>query len=152
HGPLEERLRRAGVPPLREVGVDHLPVLVDGAGAVRVPPAEGAVRLVHAPLRAHPPQVLPGRGAKQREEALHPAVDAAPLPLTPPSGEPFGNIRIAQPEAGVPPDGQGDHVVGKAPAREGAGRPGGEPPPARVTAPALPTEAGLPVPPRRPVA
>src|SRR4051794_3084645 len=65
-------------------------------------------------------------------------------------GQPLGDVGVAEMVADVSADRRGDHVVVEAALGEGTGRASGEPAPTLVAAPALPAQAGPPVPPGSP--
>ncbi len=96
HGVLEERLRRLGIAALREVGIDHLPILIDRAVDVGPLPIEAHVGFIDSPL---PPNWLPmhtGRFPEQREEALDPAVYGTAINREPTLGKPLDDAGIAE--------------------------------------------------------
>ena len=74
---------------------------------------------------------------EEREEALDPAVDGAPLNRETPLGKPFDNVGVAQAIAHVPAHSQGDDIIGEGMMRESTGGAGGKPSSAIVAAPPL---------------
>lgn len=58
--------------------------------------------------------------AKQWKEPLDPTIHRAAIDAEPPLGEPLDDVRIAQPIADIPANGQGDQVIRKAIPRERA--------------------------------
>src|SRR5215468_7043441 len=62
--------------------------------------------------------VFSRRLAKQRKEALHPAIDGALIDQDAALGQPLADLGVAQPVAHIRAHGQGDDVVWEAAARE----------------------------------
>ncbi len=136
-GTREERLGSLSVPPLREVGVNDLPVFVDGTLDVGPRPVQTRVRFINAPPRADWPSVHTCSCAKHRQEALDPAIDGAAVNVEAPLGEPLDDVGIAQAVPDVPTHSQGDDIIGEDMVREGARGTRGEPASTRIAAPAL---------------
>ena len=108
---FEESLRCLGIPPLREVGVNDLPVLVDGTLDVGPRPVQTRVRFINAPPRADWPSVHTCSCAKHRQEALDPAIDGAAVNDETTLSKPLDDIGVTQAIPDVPAHSQGDHVV-----------------------------------------
>ncbi len=115
---LKECLRCPGIAALRKVSVNHLPILVNRAIDVGPLPVQTGVRFIDAPLHANRSTMRTGSFPKQREEPLDPAVDRAAVDDEASLYEPLDHIGVAQAEANVPADRQGDHVVRKSIVRE----------------------------------
>ncbi len=144
-GPLEKGVRRRGIPPLREVGVNHLAILVDRPVDVRPCAGKSRVRFINAPRAADRLPMRTCGGLEQWQEALDPAIDRATVNDEAALREPLDDIRIAQTIANIPAHGHGNHVVWKAMVGEGAGGAGSKAASAVVTPPALAAQSGLSV-------
>ena len=95
---------------------DH--TLIDGSIDIVPAAADPSIGLVDSPVltdrRSKPASCL----AKQRQIALHPAIDGALIDQDAAFGQPFADFRVTEAVAHIPADGQGDDVVGKGAARE----------------------------------
>jgi len=138
--PLKERLRRLGVPPLREVGVNHLPILINCAVDIRPASLRRNICLVNAPFPTNWLSVSTGSLLEQREEALNPAIDGAAVNDEPTFGEPLDDVGVTQSISDVPAHGQRDYIIREAVVREGTCRASREPASAVVAAPAVSTQ------------
>ena len=104
---LKPRVGRAQV-------VHDLPVLVDGAVAGGPGPPEAAVGLGAPPPPAHRLAVPPRGELERRQEALHPAVDGAPVDRDPPLGQQLLHVAVAEAEPAGPPHRVADELPGRA--------------------------------------
>ncbi len=117
---LEERLRRFGVPPLRKVGVNDLPILVDRPVDVGPFPVETTIGLIDLPFSTNWTSMLTGSVSEERQKPLDPAIDGAAVNNKTTFCKPLHDIGIAQAVPDVPAYRQGNHIIGKAMVREGA--------------------------------
>ena len=145
NSPLKERLRCSGVPPLREEGVNNLPIFINGAVDIRPAPLQTDICLIDAPLGANSSSVSACGIAEKWKESLDPAVDRTAINDATTLGEPLHDVGVAQSIAHVPAYSQGDDIIGEGMIGEGAGGAGGKPSPAIVAAPSLAAESGLPI-------
>ncbi len=102
---FEKDLGSFSIAPLREVGVDDLASLIDGAVDVGPFAIEAGVRLINPPCAANRVPVGPGGVLEQRQEALDPAINRATLDDEAPFGEPLDDVSIAQAIPNVPAHG-----------------------------------------------
>jgi hypothetical protein len=72
---LEEPTRRLAIPPRRDIHVDDLPELVDGAVDIPPPTGDLHIGLVHLPAISHAVPAGPSGVGQQRCEPQHPPVD-----------------------------------------------------------------------------
>lgn len=93
---LEECLRCCGIPPITEVHVDDLPVLVERAIVVALALTDLQARLIDPPACANRGAMGTGRSDEPRGEGLHPVVDRAGVDLDAPLRKPLHHIGIAQ--------------------------------------------------------
>lgn len=94
-GMFEERLRHFGVPPLRKVRIDHLPILINRTVDIGPAPLQTDIRLINAPVVTNGTSIEAGSFAKQREEALDPSVDRAAVNDETTLRKPFHHIGVA---------------------------------------------------------
>ena len=113
NSPLKERLRCSGVPPLREEGVNNLPIFINGAVDIRPAPLQTDICLIDAPLGANSSSVSACGIAEKWKESLDPAVDRTAINDEAPLREPLDDISITQAVPDIPADGQGNDVVGE---------------------------------------
>src|SRR5215470_5575222 len=78
------------------LGVHDLAVSVDGAIDVVPASADASVRLVHPPVGTDRVAVCSRRLAKQRKEALHPAINDALIDQHAALGKPLAHFGVAQ--------------------------------------------------------
>ncbi len=111
---FEESLGSLRVTALRDVRVDHVPILVNRAVDVRLRPVQTRVRFINAPLRTDGTAIRTSSLLKQWQEALDPAIDRAAINNETALREPFDNVGVTQAVANIPADRQSDHVIREA--------------------------------------
>ncbi len=89
HGPLEEGLRCLGIPPSREIGINHLPILINRTVNVRPLAGESGVGFVDPPRCANGSSVNAGGVLEPGQEALDPPINRAPIDDQPSLREPL---------------------------------------------------------------
>lgn len=140
---LEERLGSLGVAPLRKVGIDHLPILVDRSVDIGPASLEPDICLVNPPFCADWTSMSAGSLTEEWQKPLDPAIHGAPVNHQASLGEPLDDIGGAQAVANVPANCQSDNIIGEGVVGESTARPDSKPASARIAAPSLFAKSGL---------
>ena len=118
----EECARRSDVSSLRDVHVDHLPMLVDRPVDEGPDPGDLDVGLVDKPPIPGQVPDRPGRVDQQRGEPLHPPIECDVVDLDATLGEKLFEVPVGQPVSEVPPHRHRDHLAREPETSERGGR------------------------------
>lgn len=97
--------------PLREIGINHLSVLVDRPIDVGPLPVQASVRFIYAPFCPDRASMDTGSFAKQWQEPLDSTVDRATVHDKTTFGEPLDDVGVAQAVPNVPANCQSDNII-----------------------------------------
>ncbi len=118
----EEGVGCLRIAPLRNIGIDHLAILVDRPVEVGPATLQADIPCIDAPPIAEWSAIGAGGFPKQREQALDPALDGAAIHHEPAFSEPRDDVGVAEAIAHVPPHSYGDHIIREGMVRKGARR------------------------------
>ncbi len=121
HGLLEEGMGRTRIPPVTEVDINDLPVLVDRAIDVPSASSDLQIGLIHAPAMTNEGAMCARRRNEPWGERAHPVVDRTRINADATLSQPLSDLSIAQPIAEIPPNSEGNDVIREAVAAEGRG-------------------------------